>query len=249
MKITRATATTTQWEEWSVKFWTRVEKLDGENACWVWRGSCIRTGYGMFWPSGKYGGLAHRFAWADAHGSDVPDKLEVVHSCDNPTCCRPDHLSVATHLQNMRDSSSRRRASCRTRARGEGVRHVLTREDVVAIKKALLAGETRPVLAERFGVTPSTIRLIDVGINWAWLNADGTEVSVPDTEARRGVGVLPARCQTVLLRLKEASQAANNALEQGENPPPEFVALHAVVQELLAHETRAGLLRPMARGT
>jgi hypothetical protein len=33
----------------------------------------------------------------------------VMHSCDNPPCCNPDHLSLGTHLQNM--------AECRAKDR------------------------------------------------------------------------------------------------------------------------------------
>jgi hypothetical protein len=33
----------------------------------------------------------------------VPDDRLVMHSCDNPPCCNPAHLSVGTHLDNNRD--------------------------------------------------------------------------------------------------------------------------------------------------
>jgi hypothetical protein len=47
---------------------------------------------------------AHRLAWELANNRPVPDGLVVMHSCDNPRCVNPSHLSVGTQSQNIHDS-------------------------------------------------------------------------------------------------------------------------------------------------
>jgi hypothetical protein len=52
--------------------------------------------------------LAHRVAWLLTHGSlplwtDAGTSLCVLHRCDNPPCCNPDHLWLGTHQDNMDD--------------------------------------------------------------------------------------------------------------------------------------------------
>lgn len=50
----------------------------------------------------------HRFAYHLTKGA-IPDGMQVLHSCDNPPCCNPDHLRVGTSLNNARDMVGRGR--------------------------------------------------------------------------------------------------------------------------------------------
>lgn len=77
------------------RFWIRVAKTDH---CWYWMGGRVPSGYGTF-----YGTYAHRFSYELAHGT-IPDGHEVCHTCDVPSCVRPEHLYLATHRENMRDA-------------------------------------------------------------------------------------------------------------------------------------------------
>lgn len=105
-------------------FWSRVDK-SGE--CWIWTGE-LRDGYGVFKEHGKRV-RAHRRAYALAVGS-IPDGLVIRHRCDNPACCRPEHLLLGTQLQNIADRQERSR-----QARGESnARARLTASKVVAIR-------------------------------------------------------------------------------------------------------------------
>lgn len=82
------------------KFWSRVSKTEGE--CWKWTGATHpKMGHGMV-RFGDKTGYAHRVAYALAVGG-IPVGLCVCHKCDNPPCCNPSHLFVATPEANNMD--------------------------------------------------------------------------------------------------------------------------------------------------
>lgn len=89
--------------------------LDRTGECWLWTGSVDKDGYGRV----RFGGrreLAHRVAWTLEHGP-IPDGMEVRHLvCDNPPCCRPEHLALGTHSDNMRDAAAKGRLWMQRRA-------------------------------------------------------------------------------------------------------------------------------------
>lgn len=70
-------------------------------------GDPAARGYGGMYYRGK-NWRSHRLAFFLATGSIDP-KLDVMHSCDNPPCCNPAHLSQGTRRQNIRDAISRGR--------------------------------------------------------------------------------------------------------------------------------------------
>ena len=83
----------------SERFWEKVDK-NGENGCWNWIGG--GNTYGMFWLNGKYHG-AHRISYIMTKG-DIPDDCIVRHLCKkNMKCVNPEHLTIGTHTDNMRD--------------------------------------------------------------------------------------------------------------------------------------------------
>lgn len=69
--------------------------------CWEWTGSKTR-GYGRLKIKGRKFS-AHRVSYEIFKGP-IPKDLVVMHSCNNKSCVRPDHLSVGTPIQNSRDA-------------------------------------------------------------------------------------------------------------------------------------------------
>jgi hypothetical protein len=101
-----------------VPFWERVD-VGRPGDCWEWRGYRPLDGYGRYQHKGRKQ-LAHRVSWELHHGAPAPDDLEVMHSCDNPPCVNPAHLSLGTHVDNMRDGASRGRVGWNFRKVKEG---------------------------------------------------------------------------------------------------------------------------------
>ena len=122
------------------RFWTKVDKsID----CWTWTAGKMPTGYGMFNVNGKNYG-AHRISVV-LDGRD-PTGYVVMHTCDNPSCVRPDHLIVATQKDNMIDMSKKGRSHT-NQARGiDSGRHKLTEEEVIEIRRLYSIGDTKKSL-------------------------------------------------------------------------------------------------------
>jgi hypothetical protein len=88
------------------RFWASVDVRSGDE-CWYWLASTTPAGYGQlgyYDPAAKRTVIVrtHRLSYLMHHGPLV-DGLVVMHSCDNPRCVNPHHLSQATQLDNMND--------------------------------------------------------------------------------------------------------------------------------------------------
>jgi len=109
MTITEAKALTD--EELRIKVAEKKRfyaKIDTTGTCWEWHGSMAPNGYGQFYREKGKSRQAHRIAWEYENG-EIPQGLYVCHKCDNRKCCRPDHLFLGTHSDNMRDMVSKNR--------------------------------------------------------------------------------------------------------------------------------------------
>lgn len=119
-----------------MRFWRKIKKVGG---CWEWQGSKHPFGYGQFRVGNgtKRGRLiyAHHFAYEGSYG-DIPDGMEVMHTCDNPSCCRPAHLVLGTHQENMDDMhrKGRHRVAHRVRRTHCKHGHEFTRENTYTDK-------------------------------------------------------------------------------------------------------------------
>lgn len=143
------------------RFWAKVAKSEG---CWEWQGNQGRHGYGRLRSTSYHSVFAHRVAWELTYGP-IPDGLEVCHKCDNPPCCRPDHLFLGTSAENLADMRAKGRG-----ARGE--RHgsaKLLDSQVMTIRQRLAAGANVYSLASEYDVTPDTIWLIRRRRTWQHL--------------------------------------------------------------------------------
>ncbi len=131
--------------------------------CLLWTGHLDACGYG------KSGGdLAHRLIWESERGP-IPQKLVVMHSCDNPSCVNIDHFSLGTQQDNIADMLAKGRGKTWRDKRGENNHKAkLTNDKVWAIRWGLLKHglATTSEIAAAFGVSARLIDRIAIGETW-----------------------------------------------------------------------------------
>lgn len=149
------------------RFWSKVDKSAGQDACWPWVAEISRYGYGVFAIGSRAKATfrkarAHRIAYQLANGVDPVD-LCVMHSCDNRRCCNPAHLSLGASKENTQDRHSKGRS-----ASGEAVGLAkLTEQEVRDIRtNYALCRVTQKQLAERYSVDQTLISMIVLNKIW-----------------------------------------------------------------------------------
>lgn len=140
------------------RFWSRTRSV--ESGCIIWTGAKFKHGYGRVNSGGKFL-KAHRIAWELHNKTTIPEGLMILHSCDNPPCCNPDHLSPGTALQNTRDMYDRGRDN---HERGEARYCAKMNEEKVREIRA--SGESVSALAKHYRVNPGTISNIRTRKRW-----------------------------------------------------------------------------------
>ena len=142
------------------RLWRRVERRP--DGCWVFTGSRNNKNYGQIHrgPGSRELVLVHRAAWEVTYGP-VPEGLFVLHRCDNPPCCNPEHLFLGTNADNMRDMVAKGRGNY---CYGENHQNAtLTFKQVVEIREARARGERRVDIARRYGIVPEYVYQLVAG--------------------------------------------------------------------------------------
>lgn len=144
-------------------FWSHVE-IRGLDDCWPWTGCVNSSGYGSTRHHGS-NYCAHRVAYSYtrekipfAAPEDKSSAGFVLHSCDNPPCCNPTHLSLGTLSKNQLDSYARERNQALKGERSPNAK--LTLEQVAVM---------RTLFRDKKATTYELARLYEVSQRAAWL--------------------------------------------------------------------------------
>lgn len=145
------------------RFLEKVEPHRGQpDACWPWPFAKHGKGYGHFRVSRGLIAKAHRCSYEFFVGP-IPEGLQALHKCDQPSCWNPGHLFLGDNDDNLKDRQTKGR-----QARGEThARAKLTECQVIQLRAA---PETAPRIRAEANVTDSTIRHVLMGWSWRHLN-------------------------------------------------------------------------------
>lgn len=135
-------------DQW--RFWSYVN-TSGD--CWLWKGTINEAnGRGVLRWNGK-NHAAHRIAFSVYYNLELSSDQLLLHSCDNPRCVNPEHLSIGTHMDNSNDKMRK------GRHRSGGPR--LTPEQVEnARSRYKSGGVTQLQLSQEYCITPNHMRRI-----------------------------------------------------------------------------------------
>lgn len=151
------------------RFWNHVNKhgpipkhRPELGKCWEWTLARDANGYGVVSFHNKQA-RCHRVMWVIHHG-EIASGMFILHHCDNPSCCRLDHLYEGTPQQNMGDKYKRKRDNT---AVGERTRFAkLIGSQVLELRRRSSLGENLKKLAKEFHITLSNLRYILARKTW-----------------------------------------------------------------------------------
>ena len=125
------------------------------DGCWPWTAGKDWDGYGAFRAYGKPG-KAHRVGYELQIGP-IPEGMEVLHRCDNPSCVRGSHLFLGSNLTNVDDMIAKGR-----NVRGEQVgSSKLTTANIRDIRQQYAAGGiSQERLGKLYGVSQFCVSAI-----------------------------------------------------------------------------------------
>lgn len=206
------------------RFWSRIDRSGGLDACWPWTAGSFSGGYGAFAHGGK-SLKSHRIAFFLERGHWP---VCACHHCDFPPCCNPAHLFDGTPLDNIRDAVAKDRMN---RIPGEDRwTSKLTDAQVMEIRRRYADGERIAAIAADFPVTDKNVFLIGTGQSWTHLPAiaptsrrygQTLEASVvADVESRRRAGQAYGRIAADLGIGKSSVARIAAAIGQAGPPAP-----------------------------
>ena len=148
----------TDLDDYDLKTFDRLfdRVVEAKNDCLVYTWGCDKDGYGWLGYRGTQK-RASQLAYYLCVG-DIPAGMHVLHTCDNPPCCNPEHLFLGNDRINTDDKMAKGR---HVAVRGSfHSRALLREEDIVRIRELREGGWKYKEIAEEFNVGISCINHI-----------------------------------------------------------------------------------------
>jgi hypothetical protein len=136
--------------------------------CLIWPYAKSTDGYGCIVIDGRRC-IVSRLVCESTHGPSPTDTHQAAHDCGNSSCCNPTHIRWKTPKENCADKiiHGTNVGNYKPKFGESNGRSLLTRDQVMAIRGS--TAEPRRKLADRYGVSVSTIAAIRARQNWTWL--------------------------------------------------------------------------------
>lgn len=123
---------------------------------------------------------------------DLGSEDYVCHTCDNPICCRIDHLWIGTAAQNSQDRDRKGRARD---SRGE--KQGATKLTESQVREILASNDIARRLAPRFGISEQSIWDIRQRRTWKHVKVDTSNAAWKDRPIERGAKLNPAKVREI----------------------------------------------------
>ena len=167
-----------------VRVFSRVVKAD--NGCWIFTGFTDKDGYGWIRDTPTRQTRVHRFSlWYHVYRSVMPwDVFEalgrppfnmcVLHSCDNPPCCNPEHLFWGTCKDNTQDMIKKGR-----RFNNKGDKHPMSKITEEQALEIYNMDGTLKNIAAKYGITFQMVWRIKHHKAWTHVTQKKEGISCP----------------------------------------------------------------------
>jgi HNH endonuclease len=136
--------------------------IDEETKCWNWISNKNDHNYGYIMYKNEYY-YAHRVSFL-IYNKYINDDLDVLHSCDNPPCVNPEHLSQGTRKQNNDDKMNKGRFIIMKGILNGRADH--SEKEIIEIREKAARGISYQDLAKEYKDSPSHIAKIATGFLW-----------------------------------------------------------------------------------
>lgn len=164
----------------TARFWAKVGQSESPEECWLWTGAQEEKGYGRFRVSPTIQCQAHRVAFMLTHTRWPRSDRMILHSCDNPACCNPNHLREGTAADNNQETVAKGRNRWGRAGReywrdGKPSENILcgssklSEWDVREIRRRASEGEKPADIAAQYDVSVSTVRGVVNRRTFAWV--------------------------------------------------------------------------------
>lgn len=153
------------WKNTPDNFWAQTAFR--ENGCREWIGKREKSGYGRVSWLGKKR-LSHRVSmYLAGKLGDLDSDLFVLHHCDNPPCCNPDHLFLGSKKDNTQDAVRKGRQLLPNNRGERSGNAKITNAQASEIRSAYAkGGVSQQRLADTYGVNQMSISKIVRGLSY-----------------------------------------------------------------------------------
>lgn len=156
-----------------------MNNIKDVEGCWEWQRTISKMGYGKTRYLGK-DETTHRVSFMVFKG-EIPEGMNVCHSCDNRKCCNPDHLWIGTTKDNVQDCIRKGRRKLgstkgyrylyrKKNMNKKGENHHINKlkdNDVLEIRIMIENGNKNKEIANRYDVDASVVSKIKNRKAWS----------------------------------------------------------------------------------